>query len=196
MKIAQIRSMDISNGEGIGVSLFTQSCPFRCKGCHNMSTWSDTGGEEYTQETRDRILELVRRPYISRLSILGGEPLLPQNVDELLSLATRVRMVKPDIKIWLWTGTTCEAICSLLYRGYRGAKETNPDKIFSSLGWDSYSIDALYYLMTEEIDYLVDGRFIQEEKDLALKWKGSSNQRILDCRESIWSQIPCLADIY
>ncbi len=192
MKIAQIRSMDISNGEGIGVSLFTQSCPFRCKGCHNMSTWSDTGGEEYTQETRDRILELIQRPYISRLSILGGEPLLPQNVDELLSLVVRAKIVRPDIKIWLWTGTTCEAICSLIYQE---EKKTNPDKIFSLLGWNSYDMYMLYYLMTQ-IDYLIDGRFLQEEKDLALKWRGSSNQRILDCKKSIRSQTPCLADLY
>lgn len=190
MKIAQIRSMDISNGEGIGISIFTQGCPFNCKGCHNMSTWSMNSGEKYTQETEKKILELVEQPYISRFSILGGEPLLPQNMQQLYNLVAKIRhSSKPDIKIWLWTGTTLESIFFLLDN-----LDNNPDEKFAALGWDDDSKDYLRALLPM-IDYLIDGRFIQEQKDLTLKWRGSSNQRILDCKESTRQFKPILADI-
>lgn len=173
MKIAQIRKMDISNGKGIGVSLFTQNCPYHCPRCHNMSTWAANGGEEYTQETRKKILELAKPEYIRRFSILGGEPLLPQNVYALLDLVHEVRRIKPDISIWLWTGTTILAIRQFLFG------EECEDMVFASLGWTKQNKQDLYCLLME-CDYVIDGRFEEDKKDLTLKWRGSSNQKIWD----------------
>ena len=91
MRYAQIRKMDISNGEGCGVSLFTQGCPIRCKGCHNSSIWDFDGGKEFSFETLQTIINLTdARPYIRRFSILGGEPLLPQNYRDLYNLCTEI----------------------------------------------------------------------------------------------------------
>ena len=194
MRIAQIRKMDISNGEGIGVSLFTQFCPFHCPGCHNMSTWAANGGEEYTQETKEKILELVKQPYISRFSILGGEPLLPQNVLPLYELVEEIKEIRPDVKIWLWTGANFETLFDYYYNyeGYGQGEED--DKEFVALGWTKTNIGALSSLL-DNVDYLIDGRFIQEKKDLTLKWRGSFNQRVLDCYASFECGEPILADV-
>lgn len=188
MRFAQIRKMDISNGEGIGVSLFTAYCPYHCNGCHNSSIWSPNSGEEYTKETETKILSLLDQPYVTRLSILGGEPLLPQNVEQLYGLAYQARYTY-NVKIWLWTGTTLESILFLLDN-----LDNNPDKKFASLGWDEESKGYLRGLL-RMTDYLVDGRFIQEQKDLTLQWRGSSNQRILDCKKSMKQFKPISADI-
>ncbi len=194
MRIAQIRKMDISNGEGIGVSLFTQSCPFHCPGCHNMSTWAANGGEEYTQETKEKILELVKQPYISRFSILGGEPLLPQNVSPLSDLVEEIKEIRPDIQIWLWTGTDFETLLDYHYNYYHYGEREEDDKEFVALGWTKANIGHLSGLL-DDVDYLIDGRFIQEKKDLTLKWRGSYNQRVLNCWASIKRGEPVLADI-
>lgn len=194
MRIAQIRKMDISNGEGIGVSLFTQFCPFHCPGCHNMSTWAANGGEEYTQETKEKILELVKQPHISRFSILGGEPLLPQNVTPLADLVKEIKETRPNIKIWLWTGTDFETLLDYYCNDYHYGEREEDDKEFVALGWTKANIGHLSGLL-EDVDYLIDGRFIQEKKDLTLEWRGSSNQRVLNCRASIKRGEPVLADM-
>lgn len=182
MKYNSLDKCECTNGKGWGGSLFTQGCPYHCAGCHNPSTWSTENGEEYTQETEDRIIELVRSPYIARLSILGGEPLVPQNVSQLLSLAKRAKGARPDLKIWLWTGTTVEAIHDLEY--YRRPMDEAVDPAFSALGWDDASITDMSRLLERYVDYLIDGRFIQEKKDLTLKWRGSSNQKVIDCHKT------------
>ena len=84
IRYAQIRNLDLSNGEGIGVALFVQGCRFRCPNCFNSETWDFNGGKEWTTETRDRFIELTSRPYIKRISILGGEPLAEENLDDVL----------------------------------------------------------------------------------------------------------------
>lgn len=178
MRIAQIRSMDISNGPGIGISLFTQSCPYKCQGCHNMSTWAVNGGKDFTEEDKDTILELVQQPHISRFSVLGGEPLLPQNVYQLADLLRDMLQERPDVEVWLWTGTTFESLLALIQG------EEPQDKVLASLGW-SKDHRALLREILLSTNYLIDGRFIQEKKDLTLKWRGSENQRVLDCKTSL-----------
>lgn len=155
MRYAQIREMDISNGEGIGVALFTQGCPFRCKNCFNKETWDFDGGKEYTIETRDKIVSLVNKPYIKRFSILGGEPLIKKNIDELVVLVSLIKEIRPDIKIWLYTGSVFEDI-----------KDT-------------------YYNLLSMCDILIDGQYKDELKDYTLKFRGSSNQRIIDVQNSL-----------
>ena len=115
MRYAQIRKMDISNGEGCGVSIFTQGCPIRCQNCHNNSIWNFNGGKEWTKESEQLILELMDRPQITRLSILGGEPLLEQNVQDLARLCMQVKQTWPQKKIWLWSGYLWEDIYLLAF---------------------------------------------------------------------------------
>lgn len=102
MRYAQIRSMDISNGEGVGVSLFVQGCPFHCKNCFNSETWDFNGGKEWTEKTKNKFMELIDRPYIKRVSFLGGECLADQNLDEVLKLVKQIRISFPKKTIWLW----------------------------------------------------------------------------------------------
>ena len=105
---ASIRNLDISNGEGVGVALFVQGCPFNphCYNCFNTDTWDFNGGKEWTQEVEDKLIELANKPYIKRLSILGGEPLADENLDGVLHLVDRFRLSLPNKSIWIYSGYT------------------------------------------------------------------------------------------
>ena len=151
MRYAQIRDLDISNGEGVGVSLFLQGCHFHCKNCFNPETWDPTGGKEWTLEIEKKFLDLIKRPYIKRVSILGGEPL--DQPDEVANLMKKIRELKPEIKIWL-------------YSGYK----------FEDIFLEDF--ECLKY-----VDVLVDGQFESDKKDLSLAFRGSSNQRIIQLKE-------------
>lgn len=104
MRYAQIRSMDISNGKGIGVSLFVQGCHFHCKECFNPETWNFDGGKEWTEHTEKYFLALMDKPYIKRISILGGEPFAPENYKTVLELCSKIKQEYPDKQIWVYTG--------------------------------------------------------------------------------------------
>ena len=106
MRYASIRELDISNGEGVGVALFVQGCNFHCYNCFNTETWDFNGGKEWTQEIEDKLIELASRPYIKRLSILGGEPLADENLDGVLHLVDRFRLSLPNKSIWIYSGYT------------------------------------------------------------------------------------------
>lgn len=174
MRYAQIRSMDVSNGEGIGVSLFTQGCPYHCKGCFNPETWNFEEGKLFTKKQKERILELIQNQYVSRFSVLGGEPLTPQNIVELFLLVQQIKEKKPDLKIWCWTGATIQDI--LEYPNGTNEK-------FESLPWTKDTYAVLIKFLAEQVDFLVQGPFIEEEKDLALRFCGSRNQKILTKQE-------------
>lgn len=162
MRYAQIRSLDISNGENVGVALFVQGCHFHCKNCFNSETWDFNGGKEWTSEVKESFLELIDRPYIKRVSILGGEPLADENLDGVLDLVNEIHLSLPDKTIWLWTGFTCEYIFS--------------------------NLEDMNNLKRQEIirncDVLVDGRYIDSQRDINLKWRGSKNQRVILVKES------------
>lgn len=169
MRYASIRSLDISNGEGVGVSLFVQGCPFHCKNCFNSETWDFNGGKEWTKETKNKFMELIDRPYIKRVSFLGGECLTEQNLDEVLSLIQEIRISFLDKTIWLYTGYSYSEI-------FRGQSSC-------------LSQERLNNFKRREIiklcDVLVDGRYIDEQKDLTLKFRGSKNQRVIDVKQSL-----------
>lgn len=175
MRYAQIRSMDISNGEGVGVSLFVQGCPFHCKNCFNSETWDFNGGKEWTEKTKNKFMELIDRPYIKRVSFLGGECLADQNLDEVLKLVKQIRISFPEKTIWLYTGFCWNDImCS-----------------FTGLQTDCVVLDKKDIEAWEKrkkiisnVDVLVDGEYIDEQKDLSLKFKGSKNQRVIDVKQS------------
>ncbi len=164
MRYADIHKMNISDGPGIGVSLYVQGCALHCPGCFNEGTWDFDGGKEYTNDTVDTILDLLKPEWMTRLSILGGEPLCPANYKELIKLtylAHEENKDKPDFKVWMWTGRTYENLMAEI-NSESDRKHPHPLE-----------------LVLKGVDYLVDGPFIQDKKDLTLKWRGSSNQRII-----------------
>lgn len=171
MRYAQIRSMDISNGEGVGVSLFVQGCPLHCKNCFNSDTWDFNGGKEWTEEIKDRFMKLIDRPYIKRVSFLGGECLAEQNLNEVLKLVKEIRISFPEKTIWLYTGYNFDLL-KLEYNEYK-LYAANPT--ISPVRWEIIS----------NVDVLVDGEYIDEQKDLSLKFRGSKNQRVIDVKQSL-----------
>lgn len=175
MRYAQIRSIDISNGEGVGVSLFVQGCPIHCKNCFNSETWDFSGGKEWTEKTKNKFMELIDRPYIKRVSFLGGECLAEQNLDEVLNLTQQIRISYPEKTIWLYTGFEWNSLMSKI------CQPTFPDKDFERI----IEIHKKRKEIISNVDVLVDGEYIDEQKDLTLKWCGSRNQHVIDVKQSI-----------
>lgn len=176
MRYAQIRSMDISNGEGVGVSLFVQGCPFHCKNCFNSDTWDFNGGKEWTEEIKDRFMKLIDRSYIKRVSFLGGECLAEQNLDEVLSLIKEIRISFPEKTIWLYTGFCWNDImCS--FAGLQADYVILDKKDIEA--WEKKK------KIISNVDILVDGEYIDEQKDLSLRFRGSKNQRVIDVKQSL-----------
>ena len=153
MNYYQIRDMDISNGEGTGMALFCSGCPLHCPNCFNQDLWDFNGGKLWTPEIEEQFIKLTNRPYINRISFLGGEPLADQNAESISSIISKIDTTK---KIWIYTGYIWEEL-------------EKQDKI-------KYVSSA---------DVLVDGRYIDELKDYRLKFKGSSNQRIIDIKKTL-----------
>lgn len=172
MRYAQIRSMDISNGDGVGVSLFVQGCPFHCKNCFNSDTWDFNSGKEWTEEIKDKFMKLIDRPYIKRVSFLGGECLADQNLDGVLDLIKEIRISFPEKTIWLYTGYTWE---QLVYS--RMPSGVGKEKEF--LNWNRRNE------IISNIDICIDGEYVDNLKDLTLKWRGSKNQRVIDVKQSL-----------
>mgnify|MGYP001852712020 CR=1 FL=1 len=167
MRYAQIRKMDISNGEGVGVALFVQGCPFHCYNCFNQETWNFNEGKEWTENIENCFFDLINRNYIRRVSFLGGEPLANQNVSGMLEIVHKIRILFPDKKIWMYSGFTWEEIFNLTQKA------------------DSEIIEKRKEIIGQ-CDILVDGRYVDEQKDLALRWRGSANQRVIDVQESLF----------
>jgi len=157
MRYAQIRDMDISNGKGIGCSVFLQGCSLHCKNCFNKSTWDFNGGYEWTDKETEQLFEILRKPYITRASILGGEPL--DQAKELLRLLSQIRNWNPNLKIWIYSGRTLE------------------ENMKNQLKAECLSL----------CDVLVDGAYVDELRDLTLAFRGSSNQRIIDLKKTFES---------
>lgn len=157
MRYSQIRNMDVSNGEGVGVSLFVQGCNRHCYNCFNSETWDFKGGKEFTDEVKAKFLDLIDKPYVKRISILGGEPLEKENISTVYTIVSDVRLKYPNKSIWLYTGYTIEEILD------------DPIKSFLLL----------------DIDVLVDGEYIDSERNITLKWRGSKNQRVIDVKPTL-----------
>ena len=175
MRYSQIRSMDVSNGEGIGVALFVQGCPHHCKNCFNPETWDFNSGKEWTEETEEKFLKLIDRPYIKRVSILGGEPLASQNLDGVLNLVNQIRLLFPEKTIWLYTGYRLN-----IYEQY------NCDHlIIETLPCGNTEDDFKREKIIRKCNVIVDGRFEDDKKDLSLQFRGSSNQRLIDAQQSL-----------
>ncbi len=163
MNYATIKNYDIANGLGVRVSLFVSGCTHHCKGCFNDIAWDFMYGNEFTKEVEDQIIEMCRPNYIRGLSLLGGEPFEVPNQHALTDLLRRFKKEFPSKDVWCYSGYLYDNIIDDNYRIHTDVTKE----------------------MLSYIDVLVDGKFEIDKKDISLKFKGSSNQRIIDVQKSL-----------
>lgn len=169
MNYASIKRFDTADGPGVRTSLFVSGCHWHCKGCFNQIAWDKNYGSVFTKETEDAIINSLKPDYIAGLSLLGGEPFEGYNIPTLIHLCERVRHECPTKTIWAWTGGLVE---------HYWHDDPNTLKLLTL------------------IDVLVDGPFVEAQKNLNLKFKGSSNQRVIDMRQSLKTGKVVLLDEY
>ena len=163
MNYASIKDCDIANGPGVRVTLFVSGCTHHCKGCFNQEAWDFNYGQPFTQETIDQILNILKPSYVRGLTLLGGEPFEPQNQGPIVELLRQLKAVYPEKSIWAFSGFLFDR-----------------DILSGRLGdWETTK-EYLSYL-----DVLVDGPFVEAKKDLMLRFRGSSNQRLIDVPKSL-----------
>lgn len=155
MNYGAIKNLDVANGPGIRVSLFVSGCRNRCPGCFQPETWNFKNGKYFTTATMIRLLGMLGNEHVSGLSILGGDPMEPENVDVVCDICMAVKNVQPEKNIWLWTGYLWEDV-----------KDCN---VFNY------------------VDVVVDGPFVEAQKNLCLPYCGSENQRVIDVQKSLAS---------
>ncbi len=162
MNYGEIKNCDIANGAGVRVTLFVSGCTNHCPGCFQPQTWDFAFGQPFTAETEEEVLKLLAPGYIRGLTLLGGEPMEPQNQRVLLPFLRRVKAKYPNKDIWCFSGFTWEEMHT---EGAHSRCEATDE-------------------MLSLIDVLVDGRFVQEKKNIALRFRGSENQRLLDLNKT------------
>ena len=165
MNYGAIKNCDIANGIGVRVSLFVSGCRNHCPGCFQPETWAFDYGQPFTADIEDKIIEMLRPSYINGLTLLGGDPFEPENQRVLTPFLKRIRTELPDKTIWSYSGYTLDEIQT---EGKHPHCECTDE-------------------MLSMIDVLVDGRFIQEQKDISLRFRGSRNQRVIDLPETLRS---------
>lgn len=163
MNYAEIKNCDIANGIGVRVSLFVSGCTHHCKGCFNEVAWDFDYGTPFTQETIDKILDMMRPGYVRGLTLLGGEPFEPQNQGPIVELLRQIKEKMPEKSIWAFSGYLFDR-----------------DILSGRLGDWKITQEYLSYL-----DVLVDGPFVEAKKNLSLRFRGSENQRIIDVPASL-----------
>jgi len=163
MNYAEIKTCDIANGPGVRVSLFVSGCTHRCKGCFNEIAWDFEYGKEFDEDTMNRLLDALRPDYVRGLTLLGGEPMEYRNQLGLLPFIRRVRAELPQKDIWCFSGYLFDSqIRDEMCKKWAETRE-----------------------LLSYIDVMVDGKFVEELKDITLRFRGSSNQRIIDVKESL-----------
>lgn len=168
MRYNAIQRCEYVNGNDIGVSLYIQGCSIRCKGCFNPETWDFEGGQEFDIHAKKYLFDILKKPYITRLTVLGGEPLERRNWTDLNNLLCDVKEQFPQIKIWLYTGYTYDFLMELIDEW--------------RIKWPNFNDAYLLESILEKVDTLVAGPFIEEEKDRSLVFKGSKNQQIIQLK--------------
>lgn len=156
MNYAKIRKLDVTNGPGIRTTLFVSGCTHNCEGCFNKEQQDFNYGNKFTKETEDEFIQLTKNRQIKGVNILGGEPMQQIMDDTLLNLLKRIKL-ETDKPIWLWSGYTFEEIVN------------NPKRLE----------------ILREVDVLIDGKFQADKRDIMLKYRGSSNQRVIDVKKSL-----------
>lgn len=173
MNYHNITTDDMLNGEGLRVVLWLSGCSHHCKGCQNTQTWDENSGIKFDISAKNEIFEELSKDYISGITFSGGDPLHENNLEKVLMLVNQIRLLFPTKTIWLYTGYTWEDI---MY-----SRMPHPPKYTAE--------EFLYWNQRNEIvskiDVLVDGRYEEDKRDVLLHWRGSSNQRVIDVKESL-----------
>ena len=163
MNYADIKKVDVANGEGVRVSVFVSGCNHHCKGCFNECAWDFNYGDKFTEKEEDRVINYMNHDYIEGLSLLGGEPLEPKNQEGLLPLVKKVKERFPNKNIWCYTGFDFEKdVMGKMCNTWQETKE-----------------------LISDIDVIVDGKFEEGRKNPSLKFRGSENQRLIDVQKSV-----------
>lgn len=163
MNYADIKKIDVANGEGVRVSVFVSGCNHHCKGCFNQCAWDFNYGKEFSEKEEQQIIDYMNHDYISGLSLLGGEPLEPRNQEGLVPLVKKVKEKFPNKNIWCYTGFDFEK------------------DVVGKMAKDNETTRELL----KYIDVIVDGKFEEDKRDLKLQFRGSSNQKIVDVKKSL-----------
>lgn len=169
MNYSGISECDVLNGTGFRVVLFVSGCSHRCYNCQNPKTWDKNFGHPFTEKTRQYIFNCLDKDYIDGITITGGDPLHENNLDEILLLIKEIRISFPEKTIWLYTGYSYQKI-------FRGESSC-----ISQEGLNNFKRRKIIKLC----DVLVDGEYIDEQKDLTLKWRGSRNQHVIDIKQTL-----------
>lgn len=164
MHVGEVMTADVANGEGMRVSVFVSGCRNHCKGCFQPQTWDFNYGREYTPEIEQFIIDELSKSYYDGITILGGDPMEPENQEPVLRLLRRIKKELPDKNVWAYTGYVYDR--DLVPGGKRFA-------------------DGVTRELLESIDILIDGRFVEELKNLMLNFRGSGNQRIIKMKETL-----------
>lgn len=164
MHVGEVMTADVANGEGMRVSVFVSGCRNHCKGCFQPQTWDFNYGREYTPEIEQFIIDELSKPYYDGITILGGDPMEPENQEPVLRLLRRIKKELPDKNVWVYTGYVYDR--DLVPGGKR-------------------FVDGVTRELLESIDILIDGRFVEELKNLMLNFRGSGNQRIIKMKETL-----------
>lgn len=176
MNYSGISECDVLNGTGFRVVLFVSGCSHRCYNCQNPKTWDKNFGHPFTEKTKQYIFNCLNKDYIDGITITGGDPLYEYNLDEVLKLVQEIRISFPEKTIWLYTGFEWNDImCS--FAGLQA----------DCVALDKKDIEAFEKRrkIISNVDVLVDGEYIDEQKDLTLKWRGSKNQNCIDVKQSL-----------
>ena len=164
MHVGEVMTADVANGEGMRVSVFVSGCRNHCKGCFQPQTWDFNYGREYTPEIEQFIIDELSKSYYDGITILGGDPMEPENQEPVLRLLRRIKKELPDKNVWVYTGYVYDR--DLVPGGKR-------------------FVDGVTRELLESIDILIDGRFVEELKNLMLNFRGSGNQRIIKMKETL-----------
>ena len=164
MHVGEVMTADVANGEGMRVSVFVSGCRNHCKGCFQPQTWDFNYGREYTPEIEQFIIDELSKSYYDGITFLGGDPMEPENQEPVLRLLRRIKKELPDKNVWAYTGYVYDR--DLVPGGKR-------------------FVDGVTRELLESIDILIDGRFVEELKNLMLNFRGSSNQRIIKMKETL-----------
>ncbi len=164
MHVGEVMTADVANGEGMRVSVFVSGCRNHCKGCFQPQTWDFNYGREYTPEIEQFIIDELSKSYYDGITILGGDPMEPENQEPVLRLLRRIKKELPDKNVWVYTGYVYD--WDLVPGGKR-------------------FVDGVTRELLESIDILIDGRFVEELKNLMLNFRGSGNQRIIKMKETL-----------
>ena len=166
---------DLNNGDGLRVVLWLSGCSHHCYNCQNPQTWNPDSGIPFDESAKQEIFNELSKDYISGITFSGGDPLYENNLDEVLKLVKQIRNSYPDKTIWLYTGFEWNSLMSKI------CQPTFPDKDFERI----IEIHKKRKEIISNVDVLVDGEYIDEQKDLSLKFRGSKNQRVIDVKQSL-----------